>query len=117
MAQHRFSHFGDATSLALYENRWSGNAADDERAGIKYDPLRDLAELPLLRRAVTAASRRNAARHRLLTAAPVSLERLHLCCKGSCEFVESSLALSCCGIITTVEFWILQKTEPIHRRF
>src|SRR5262249_48895566 len=23
--------------------------------------------------------------------APVSLERLHLCCKGSCEFVESSL--------------------------
>ena len=31
------------------------------------------------------------ARHRLLTAAPVSLERLHLCCKGSCEFVESSL--------------------------
>ena len=27
----------------------------------------------------------------LLTAASVSLERLHLCCKGSCEFVESSL--------------------------
>jgi hypothetical protein len=27
----------------------------------------------------------------LLTAAPVSLERLHLCCKGSSEFVESSL--------------------------
>jgi len=43
------------------------------------------------------ASRRNAARHRLLTAAPVSLERLYLCCKGSCKFVESSLALSCCG--------------------
>ena len=36
------------------------------------------------------ASRRNAARHRLLTAAP--LERLHLCCKGSREFVESSLS-------------------------
>jgi hypothetical protein len=25
-----------------------------------------------------------------VTAAPISLERLHLCCKGSCEFVESS---------------------------
>jgi hypothetical protein len=32
-----------------------------------------------VRRAVTAASRRNAAQYRLLTAAPVSLERLHLC--------------------------------------
>jgi hypothetical protein len=38
----------------------------------------------------TPPRRRNAARRRLLTAAPVSLERLHLCCKGSCEFVESS---------------------------
>ena len=39
----------------------------------------------------SAALRRDAAQHRLLTAAPVSLERLHLCCKGSCEFIEGSL--------------------------
>jgi hypothetical protein len=42
--------------------------------------------------AQTPTASRRAARHRLLTAAaPVSLERLNLCGKGSCEFVESSL--------------------------
>jgi len=54
-----------------------------------------------------AALRRDAALHRLLTAAPVSL----------CEFVESSLALSCCGILTTtVIFDFPQNRKPIHRR-
>jgi hypothetical protein len=64
---------------------------------------------------LTAASRRNTARHLLRTAAQVSLERLHLCCKGSCEFVESSLALSCCGILTDREIFDSLKAEPIHR--
>src|SRR5262252_4854658 len=39
------------------------------------------------------------------------LERVHLCCKGSCEFVESSLALSCCGILTEREIFDSAKTE------
>jgi hypothetical protein len=48
-----------------------------------------------------AALRRDAALHRLLTAAPVSL----------CEFVESSLALSCCGILTDREILDSAKAE------
>ena len=48
--------------------------------------------------------------HRLLTAAPLSLERLHLCCKGSCEF--GSLRTVLLRILTTVKFLILQKQKP-----
>jgi hypothetical protein len=59
---------------------------------------------------VATASRRNAARHRLLTAAPVPLERVHLCCKGSCEFVESShRTVLLRKFSPTMKFWILQK--------
>ena len=67
----------------------------DAATSAKWGAPQDRADLN--RRPDATASRRHAARHRLLTAALVSLERLHLCCKGSCEFVESSLALSCCG--------------------
>src|SRR6516165_10049169 len=41
----------------------------------------------------------------------VSLERLHLCCRGSCEFVESSLRTVLLRILTTVKFLISAKTE------
>ena len=41
----------------------------------------------------------------------VSLERLHLCCKGSCEFVESSLRTVLLRILTTVKFLDSAKTK------
>jgi hypothetical protein len=71
----------------------------------------------LNRRPDATARPRNAARHRLLTAAPVPLERLHFVLQRFGEFVESSLALFCSESPPTVKFWILQKQKPIYRRF
>ena len=59
----------------------------------------------------------------LLTAAPVSLVCLHLCCKGSCEFVESSLrtvllrnphrhSIFCRGNRPAAEFFLERKIFP-----
>jgi hypothetical protein len=48
-------------------------------------------------------------------AAPVSLERLHLCCKGSCEFVESSHALSRVAESSPrLDFLLEKKYKPSH---
>src|SRR6516165_8761166 len=51
----------------------------------------------------------------LLTAAQVSLERLHLCCKGSCELVESShrtVLLRKSSPRLDSEFWGKIETDP-----
>jgi len=66
----------------------------DQKWSSKCGAPQDRADLN--RRPDATARRCNAARHRLLAAAPVSLERLHLCRKGSCEFVlKARSALSC----------------------
>jgi hypothetical protein len=64
-----------------------------------------------VKRPVTAASCRNRRAASFATAAPVSLERLHLCCKGSCEFVESSLRTVLLKILTDRESFDSAKTE------
>jgi hypothetical protein len=63
---------------------------------------------------VTATSRRNAALHRLLTAARYRLSVSACDAKVRASLLKARSALSCCGILTTVKFLILQKqkTDP-----
>jgi hypothetical protein len=54
------------------------------------------------------ASRRNAARHRLITAAPLSVSTC--AAKVRASLLKARFALSCCGI-TPLDFLILEKIE------
>jgi hypothetical protein len=94
--------------IAASSARGSGCASQQNRvAKVRFGSEADIEACPRNVRFTHA--------HRLLTAAPVSLEHLHLCCKGSCEFVEK-LAPHCPveESSSPLDFLILEK---IRNRF